>query len=233
MNNDHDDSLQHWGVKGMKWKKKKSPAEIARDNKQMDDLDNGRLKARGAFKSSKMLSEWYDRFKVRTLAQDKQIRDQQHYQTLRGFSEKLYKEKQAKQGALDKVGNAFGSAASKVVGSVNGAKNKFFNSKLWDGGFNKAMGAANQRESLNNATRNLANIKRNAYNKDNNLRYKKGRLVEQEFDRRKDNTKESQYAFLERKENSKRGKAAIAKIDKMLNPNKYKTQAVAKRKATR
>ena len=158
MNNDYDDSLQHWGVKGMKWKKKKSPAEIARDNKQMDDLDNGRLKARGAFKSSKMLSEWYDRFKVRTLAQDKQIRDQQHYQTLRGFSEKLYKEKQAKQGALDKVGNAFGSAASKVVGSVNGAKNKFFNSKLWDGGFNKAMGEQNQRTNLKNATTNLYNI---------------------------------------------------------------------------
>ena len=155
---DAEETLQHWGMKGMKWKKKKTPLEQARDARQRDSVDNSRSNAHKAFKSSKMLSEWYERFKNKTMAQEKQSMAQQEYQSVRSYSEKMYKEKQAKQGALNKIGNAFGKATSKVIGSANGAKNKFFTSKLWDGGFNKAMGEQNQRASLQRATNNLYNI---------------------------------------------------------------------------
>ncbi len=136
--NEIEDVLQHWGVKGMKWKKKKKKQETPEEAKA--DLDR-RVKANKAVLKYKYGMS--DKDKKLSREQSKYAFDRTRNQTK----------------APSKVSRAFQKVKGLTLGKINKAKNNFFKSMIWDGGHNKAMIESRQRESLNNANRNLYNLR--------------------------------------------------------------------------
>ena len=98
---DREEDLQHYGVKGMKWKKKKSSTE------QMDSVDDNRQKAQEAFKTSKRRRDWQDKLSKRSLAETKQIVDQISYQNQRSYSEQLAAKRERKKRISAKMDSLF------------------------------------------------------------------------------------------------------------------------------
>ena len=100
---DREEDLQHYGVRGMKWKKKKTSAE------QMDDIDKGRLNQLYNHLDAEVARRYPAKKKTSAeqLAETKQIVDQISYQNQRSYSEELAAKRERKKRISAKLDSLF------------------------------------------------------------------------------------------------------------------------------